>query len=97
MPGFAFKVFHYLEIERAERYVKQLNSHLSKKAALYEGFLLFPGLGAAEAMVIPDSNMIRLMAVSDSEESLEKIKFILAKHLYKFAKLEFEPETLEWT
>lgn len=94
MPGFEHKSAHYLTIDRPERYVKQLNSHLSKKAALQEGFLLFPDLGAAEATVIPGSTTIRLIAFADSEESLTKIQNILTKHLYKFAKI--TDADIEW-
>lgn len=88
MPGFTYRSSHEVPLERPERYVKQLNSHLSKKAALQEGFLLFPDLGAAEAYVSPDhSNTVCLKAYADDEASLEKIETILVKHLYKFAKL----------
>ena len=85
MPGFQYKSFHEVPLERPERYVKQLNSHLSKKVPLQEGFLLFPDLGAAEARV--SDNAICLKAYADNEESLEKIENILVKHLYKFAKI----------
>jgi len=85
VTGFSFKSTHVLPIERPERYVKQLNSHLANKAELYEGFLLFQDLGAGEAE--PLDNKIQLTAYSDSEEGLNKIQNILAKHLYKFAKV----------
>lgn len=85
MSGFNLKSVSYLEIERPERYVKQLNSHLSKKATLQEGFLLFQDLGAGEAFALPSS--VRLTAYADTEEALAKIQTILAKHLYKFAKV----------
>lgn len=88
MTGFSLRSVSYLEIERPERYVKQLNSHLSKKATLLEGFLLFPDLGAGEATVVPGSNVIRLHAFADTPEALERVQVILSKHLYKFAKVE---------
>lgn len=88
MTGFNLRSVSYLEIERPERYVKQLNSHLSKKATLQEGFLLFPDLGAGEATVLPESGTIRLYAFADTQEALSRIQVILSKHLYKFAKVE---------
>jgi hypothetical protein len=86
MSGFKYFSSSHLDIDRPERYVKQLNSHLSKKAALQEGFLLFPGLGAALATTT--DNGVQLNAYADDEESLTKIQGILTKHLYKFAKVE---------
>ena len=86
MTGFKLSTVSFLEIERPERYVKQLNSHLSKKASLQEGFLLFPELGAGQARVLPGA--IQITAYADTQEALEKIQNILAKHLYKFAKIE---------
>jgi hypothetical protein len=85
MPGFQYKSSHEVPLERPERYVKQLNSHLSKKVPLQEGFLLFPDLGAAEARV--SGNTVCLKAYADNEEALEKIENTLVKHLYKFAKI----------
>jgi hypothetical protein len=85
MSGFLYKSFHEVPLERPERYIKQLNTHLSKKGALQEGFLLFPNLGAALAYEGP--NTVYLKAYADDETSLEKIQDILVKHLYKFAKL----------
>lgn len=85
MPGFQYRSSHEVPLERPERYVKQLNSHLSKKVPLQEGFLLFPDLGAAEAYV--SDNAVCLKAYADSEESLEKIEDTLVRHLYKFAKI----------
>jgi hypothetical protein len=95
VSGFIFKATHYMYVERPERYVKQLNSHLSKKAALQEGFLLFPGLGAGEASV-SETNTIRLAAFADNRENLEKIQEILSKHLYKFAKKTEELGEVTW-
>lgn len=86
MSGFKYSATSHLDIDRPERYVKQLNSHLSKKAALQEGFLLFPGLGAGLATAT--DNGVQLNAYADDEESLTKVQNILAKHLYKFAKVQ---------
>lgn len=97
ITGFVHSSYYYINIPRAERYVKQLNSHLSKKASYQEGFLLFPDLGAAEASVVPGSTeVIRLMAYSDDEENLKKIQNILTKHLFKFAKIDEDKVDSEW-
>lgn len=86
MTGFKYSATTHLAIDRPERYVKQLNSHLSKKATLQEGFLLFPELGAGLASTTDKG--VQLTAYADDEPSLTRIQNILVKHLYKFAKVE---------
>ena len=88
MPGFQYKSYHEVPLERPERYVKQLNTHFAKKVALQEGFLLFPDLGAAEAYVSPEQvDTICLKAYADNEQALEQIETVLIKQLYKSAKI----------
>lgn len=88
MSGFKYSATTHLVLEDSAYYVKQLNSRLarSKKASLQEGFLLFPDLGAGFAA--STDNGVQLTAYADEEENLTMIQSILAKQLYKLAKVE---------
>lgn len=80
------KTASYLEIERPDRWAKQLLSHLSNKSEL-EGNTLKFGFGAT-GTVVSSSSALTLIAESDNQETLERAQEILIKHLYRFAKIE---------
>lgn len=82
----------FVELERPERYAKQLKSHLSNKAKTYEDFIIFDfGIGH----VSTTETSVRLEAFADTDKMLEKVQNVLAKHLLKFAKA--EDETVWWS
>ena len=72
-------------IERPARYGKQLASHLGNKIQLEEvasGYKLTFELGVAT--ISPTTEILIMVAESDTNEGLERIKFVLDKHLRQF-------------
>lgn len=75
-----------VSIERPERYAKQLASHLGNKIEAVEiptGWHLNFGIGIA--VISWTESSLNLQASSETAEDLEKIQFVLDKHLRKFA------------
>jgi hypothetical protein len=82
-----------LEIERPERWAKQLLSHLSNKSELQGNTLKF-GFGAS-GTVIASETCVFMIADADTQETLDRAQDVLGKHLYRFAKI--EDKTPSWT
>jgi hypothetical protein len=82
----------FVELDRPERYAKQLKSHLGHKAKTYEDFVIFD-FGIGNITVTETS--VRLEAFADTDKLLEKVQNVLARHLLKFAKA--EDETVWWS
>jgi hypothetical protein len=80
------KTASYLEIERPDRWAKQLLSHLANKSEL-EGTTLKFGFGAT-GTVVTSASAIVLVAEASNQEALERAQEVLTKHLYRFAKIE---------
>jgi len=73
-------------IERPARYGKQLASHLGHKINVTEinpvGWHF--DIETAVADVIPSETTLTMAVTADDAESLERMKFVLQKHLLKF-------------
>jgi hypothetical protein len=85
-----------VSIERPERYGKQLASHLSHKIEVTEteaGWVL--QIRSGEGRVLPQTDTLVLEALAHDEETLEKVKDVLERHLRKFAS-KFEPLDVNW-
>ncbi len=84
-----------VQIERPERYGKQLASHLGHKAEvtdLENGWSL--AIAGGTGLVLPGEGVLTLIAEAPDAEATERIKFVLEKHLRQFApKLEL---TIDW-
>lgn len=73
-------------IERPGRYTKQLASHLGHKITITE----IPGghhyvIENASADVLPQETHILFRCAATDVESLERMQYVLQKHLVKFA------------
>jgi uncharacterized protein len=71
--------------EAAARYVKQLVSHLGRKAAVQseaEGERLLLGAGSCLLTATPDG--VRLEASAESAEGLHQVKNVVGGHLERF-------------
>ena len=83
-------------IERPARYGKQLASHLSHKIEVTEteaGWVL--QIRGGEGHVLPQTESLVLEASAPNEETLEKVKDVLERHLRKFA-AKLEPLEVNW-
>lgn len=92
----AFNARATVDIERPERYGKQLASHISHKtevAPSESGWVakIRDGVGT----VTPFADVLVLEAQAPSEESLEIVKDVLERHLRKFA-AKLEPLEIVW-
>lgn len=76
-----------MAIERPGRYSKQLASHLGHKIAVTEidNGWLFEIEGAKGTAVTSGEAELTLTAEGDSTELVERMQFVLQKHLLKFA------------
>lgn len=92
LDGFKLHSRTYVELERPERYAKQLKSHLSNKAKLFEDSLIFE-FGAGR--VTSTETSVCLEAFADTDKMLEKAQNILSRHLLKFAKA--EDQSIWWS
>jgi len=78
-----------VSIDRPARWGKQLASHLSHKAELTElenGWSL--AIAGGTGLVLPGEDELTLVAEAADPESLERIRFVLEKHLRQFANKE---------
>ena len=84
-----------VQIERPERYGKQLASHLGHKAEVTDlpnGWSL--AIAGGTGLVLPGDGVLTLVAEAPDQESTDRIKFVLEKHLRQFAtKLEL---SIDW-
>jgi len=76
-----------VEIERPARYAKQLAGHLGHKIAVTEvengwRFAIEDAIGLAETT---GETQLTLTVTGGSPESIERMQFVLQKHLIKFA------------
>jgi len=74
-----------VKIERPSRYGKQLASHLSHKSELAEilgGWQLTMPLGIAT--ITADDDLLIMTAKAENTADLERIQFVLDKHLKQF-------------
>jgi hypothetical protein len=87
-----------LEIERPERYAKQLVSHISHKAVTLtddKGLTTVTfGFGATGTVSVSETSVL-LSAQAENQDSLERAQDVLGRHLLKFAKL--EDQNLNWS
>lgn len=86
-----------LEIERPERWAKQLGSHLGNKAEHFEQegvHTLRFGFGAT-GKIWTSQRCVILEAEADDEESMKRAQHVLGSHLLRFAKL--EDQVLVWS
>jgi len=84
-----------VDIERPERWAKQLVSHLSRKAPLEstgEGEELT--IGGGRGVVRAEATRLVLLAHAPDAESLERVQHVLGGHLERFA--EAEGVTVRW-
>ena len=87
-----------LEIDRPERYAKQLVSHISHKSVTLtdETGLTKVTFGfGATGTVSVNKNSVLLSAQAENQEALERAQDVLGRHLLKFAKL--EDQQLVWS
>lgn len=85
-----------VSIERPERYGKQLASHLSHKIEVTEtdtGWVL--QIRGGEGRVLPQTKTLVLEASAPDEETLDKVKDVLERHLRKFA-AKLDPLEVNW-
>jgi hypothetical protein len=71
--------------DRADRYVKQLVSHLGRKAGVVssgEGHRL--SLSAGDCVVRSVQGRIELVAQADTEQALHAVEQVVARHLVRF-------------
>ena len=83
------KLTAVVSIDRPARWGKQLASHLSHKAELTElenGWSL--AIAGGTGLVLPGEDELTLVAEATDAESLERIRFVLEKHLRQFANKE---------
>jgi hypothetical protein len=74
-----------VSLERPERYAKQLASHLGHKIEAVQtdsGWQLDFGIG--HASLVCEAATLTMSATAANVEDLEKIQFVLDKHLRKF-------------
>jgi hypothetical protein len=74
-----------VKIERAARYGKQLASHLSHKSESSEiagGWQLTMTIGIAT--ITADEDLLTMTAKAENTADLERIQFVLDKHLKQF-------------
>jgi hypothetical protein len=74
-----------VETERADRYVKQLVSHLGRKAAVVrdgDGHRLMLSTGTCTVTAYPSK--IELTATADSDHALRTVEGVVARHLERF-------------
>ena len=73
-------------IERPARYAKQVASHLGHKITVteIEGGYHFQ-TETAKADVLPGATHLVINCSAQDQESLERIQFVLQKHIVKFA------------
>ena len=74
-----------VNIERATRYGKQLASHLSHKSESTEiagGWQLTMAIGIAT--ITADDDLLTMTAKAENTADLERIQFVLDKHLKQF-------------
>jgi len=87
-----------LEIERPERYAKQLAAHISHKAessSETDGVTTITfGFGGSGTISV-NKNSVLLSAQAETKEALEMAQNVLGRHLLKFAKL--EDQQLTWS
>lgn len=87
-----------LEIDRPERYAKQLSSHIAHKSvtATDESGLTSVTFGfGATGTISVNSHSVLLSAQAETQEGLERAQDVLGRHLLKFAKL--EDQNLHWS
>ena len=85
-----------VSIGRPERYGKQLASHLSHKIEVTEtevGWVL--QIRGGEGRVLPQTDTLVLEASAPDEETLDKVKDVLERHLRKFA-AKLDPLEVNW-
>jgi hypothetical protein len=71
--------------QRADRYVKQLLSHMGRKAGVVaegDGHRLTLSTGSCIVIAHPDE--IELIATADSEPALRTVEDVVARHLERF-------------
>jgi hypothetical protein len=76
-----------VDVDRPERWAKQLVSHLSRKASLdrtVDGDVLTIGTGHGVVSVQQDRLVLR--AAAPDAESLSRIEDVLARHFERFAR-----------
>ena len=87
-----------LEIDRPERYAKQLVSHISHKAVTLAddtGLTTVTfGFGATGTVSVNEKSVL-LSAQAETQDALERAQDVLGRHLLKFAKL--EDQQLTWS
>ena len=74
---------------RGQRWVKQLASHLGRKAEVREqedGTLLV--LGGGSCLMAADDAALRFSASADDAASLERVQDVVGRHLERFAAAE---------
>jgi hypothetical protein len=90
-----FRADAQVQIERPERWAKQLVSHLGNKAKVEEtpngSKLYFGETGTSVGVVTTDAQHVLLSAFGANQDELDRAKNVLAKHLERFAeKLEIK-------
>lgn len=86
----------HVQIQRPERYGKQLAMHLSHKCEMTEtntGWEL--NIRDGRGIITPGEDVLTLDAQAPGEESLAIVKDVLERHLRKFS-AKLEPLTVEW-
>lgn len=73
-------------LDRPERYVKQLVSHLGRKAETEQRA---DGVGevvltSGRCLLTPEPGALRMRAVAEDEESLATVQDVVARHLVRF-------------
>ncbi|MFM1950357.1 MAG: hypothetical protein RL418_44 [Actinomycetota bacterium] len=87
-----------LEIDRPQRWAKQVSNHLGHKAELKEEatkYLLTFGFGASAQVSWSDSAVL-MDIEAETPEALEKAKQVVGGHLLRFAKLD-QTHDLTWS
>lgn len=85
-----------VQIERPERYAKQLASHMGHKVPsepIENGWKLTFGIG--EATLVPNQTQLVMTARAENLEDLKMIQGALDKHLLKFT-TKLPPIEITW-
>lgn len=87
-----------LEIERPERWAKQLASHIGNRAEVstHAGLSTISFGFGGSGTISTSETAVLLTAEADSEENLQRIQEVLGSHLLRFAKLEGSQQ-LTWS
>lgn len=91
-----------VQTQRAERYRKQLASHLGRNCAVSENpdgdgswIALPPERGTGRCLLIPQDGKLDLLAEAANAEDLARIQDVIGRHLERFG--ERDGFTVTWT